>query len=203
VRAVKHRLFSKVWLAVPSALSFSPLLWASVEAEAGHDAQAPLVGFQLPTFVWTVGTFLVVLFILKKKAWGPMLQALDERERKIKESLEAAERATAESARVAGEHQRVLAEARKEASAIVDEGKRDAEAVRDAIVAEAREGAESIKGRALSDIERAKDHAVHEIHQRAVELSIAISEKLIAKSLSADEHKGLIDETIESYGKLN
>ncbi len=159
--------------------------------------------FNFEPVITTIVVFLAVLYVLRSKAWGPLIQALDDRERKIRESLEAAERATAESERVAKEHERILSEARKEATAIVEEGKRDAEAVRSRIVSEAQSESETIKDRAIADIQRAKDNAVHDIHMRAVDLSIQISEKLVQKSLSAEEHKGLIDEAIQSYETLS
>lgn len=179
------------------AMSIPRLAFA---AGGEHPGAADVV---VSTYIWTVIVFLVTLFILKTKAWGPIIKALDEREGRIRDSLEAAEKAVAESARVAQEHEKVLAEARKEASAVVEEGKRDAEAVRDRIVNEARVSAEELTGRAKADIGRAKDKAVHEIHQRAVELSVAITEKLIQKTLSPEDHKALIDETIQQYQNLN
>lgn len=181
-------------------LSFLALPELARAAEGDHQ---PAAEPHIAVYVWTVIVFVATLFILKRAAWGPIMKALDEREGKIRDSLEAAERAVAESARVAQEHERVLAEARKEATGIVEEGKRDAEAVRDRIVKEARDSATQLTDRAKADIERAKDKAVHEIHQRAVELSVAITEKLIRKTLSPEDHKALIDETIQQYSNMN
>ncbi|MFN0058597.1 MAG: F0F1 ATP synthase subunit B [Planctomycetota bacterium] len=184
---------------VGGALAFLPTLALAAEGGDQPDLSQPV----LPTMAWTVIVFVIVLLILWKKAWGPLLKALDERERKIRESLTAAERAQAEIRRAQEEHEKVLAEARRQATAVVEEGKRDADAVKERIVAEARQASEELKTRALADINRAKDNAVHEIHQRAVQLSMVLTEKLIKKTLKPEDHKALVDEAIDRYQKLS
>lgn len=169
---------------------------------ADEGGKAGLVDPVLSTFWWAVITFLIVLFLLKKLAWAPLLKALDDRERRIKESLQAADLARAETDRLKEEHEQLMADARKEATAIVEEGKRDATVVKDGIVADAKREAEAMTSRAKAEIERAKDIAVEDIHARAVELSYAITEKLISKSLTADEHKDLVDSTIKNYSEM-
>ncbi len=161
-----------------------------------------LIEFQLGTLFWSIITFLIVLFILSKYAWKPLLKALDDREARIRESLMAADLAREETKRLHEEHEKLMADARKEATAIVEEGKRDATVVRDGIVAEARKEADSLTHRAKAEIERAKELAVDDIHARAVDLSYAIAEKLIKKSLTPADHQELVDGTIERYAKM-
>lgn len=173
--------------------------WPAAAYAAGGGEQKELISPDIALFGWTVIIFLIVMGILKAKAWGPLLKALDDRESKIRESLEAADRAREESRKAAAEHERVLAEARKEATAIVEEGKRDAMVVKDGIVSDARKEAEELKTRTLAEIERAKNNAVYEIHDRSVALSYEIAEKLIAKSLNQEDHKALIEETMKRY----
>ncbi|MGE3166845.1 MAG: F0F1 ATP synthase subunit B [Planctomycetota bacterium] len=168
-------------------------------ADAAHSESKGLVEIAASTVLWTLVVFAIVAVILKAKAWGPLIKALDEREQRIRDSLEAADRARAESLKAAAEHERVLAEARKQATAIVEEGKRDALAVKDSIIAEARKESDELKTRALNEIERAKNNAVYEIHDRAVELSYQIAEKLISKSLSREEHAAMVKKTVEQY----
>ncbi|MEM7165212.1 MAG: F0F1 ATP synthase subunit B [Planctomycetota bacterium] len=185
-----------------TALTIGLTLIPSVAFAAGGGEQAGLMDPNLVTFLASCAIFTVVLIALWKLAWGPLIKALDDRERKIRESLEAADRAAEESKKAAVEHERVLAEARKEATSIVEEGKRDATVVKDGIVADARAEAEAIRSRTLADIERAKNNAVYEIHDRAVELSYAIAEKVIAKSLNKDDHDSLVKETIQRYDRM-
>ena len=92
----------------------------------------------LDTLAWSWITFIVVLVVLYKFAWPHILKGLDDRERKIRESLEAAERAQNESRRLIEEHLAELEKARAEAREIIDEGKRDAEDLAVRIEADAK-----------------------------------------------------------------
>lgn len=175
-------------------------LFASEEVEG---AKKGLLDPDTETFIYTVVVFLLAFWILQKKAWGPISAALDEREKKIRESLEAADRMREEQQAFQAEQEKVLAKARKEASAIVAEGKRDAEVVRDQVVNDAKTQAEEIKTRALSEIDQAKEKAVDEIHTRAVGLSITIAEKLIGHSVNEKDQDRIAKDTISEYEKIN
>lgn len=181
-------------------LMSSGYLFASEEVEG---AKKGLLDPDTETFIYTVVVFLLAFWILQKKAWGPISAALDERENKIRESLEAADRMREEQQAFQAEQEKVLAKARKEASAIVAEGKRDAEVVRDQVVNDAKTQAEEIKTRALSEIDQAKEKAVDEIHTRAVGLSITIAEKLIGHSVNEKDQDRIAKDTISEYEKIN
>lgn len=181
-------------------LMSSGYLFASEEVEG---AKKGLLDPDTETFIYTVVVFLLAFWILQKKAWGPISAALDERENKIRESLEAADRMREEQQAFQAEQEKVLAKARKEASAIVAEGKRDAEVVRDQVVNDAKTRAEEIKTRALSEIDQAKEKAVDEIHTRAVGLSITIAEKLIGHSVNEKDQDRIAKDTISEYEKIN
>ncbi len=179
-------------------LAARPLL--ALEAEA-HAAQPGMTEPVLTTFIWNLLIFLVVLAILWRYAWAPLLKALDAREKRIRDSLDAAERALAESRERERAHEDVMANARREATAIVEEGRRDAQVVKDGIVAEARRESEALVQRAHSEIARAKENAVHEIHQRSAALAVFLAEKVIEKSLTPADHERLIQDTIHQYEK--
>ncbi len=191
----------------PLALAFtllfvvSPLL-AEDPAAAHGESESKLISFIPSTMIWTILIFVVVLGALYKLAWGPLLKALDEREGKIRESLEAADRMREEQLKFQAEQEVVLAAARKEANELVAEGKRDAEAVKEKIVHDARMQSEDLKQRALAEIDRAKDLAVGEIHLRAVDLSIAIAEKLVGHAVTTEDQERLVQDTIEQYEKI-
>ena len=181
------------------------LFVASGQLLAADEAGAEGKGLLTPEFeifIYTIVVFLIAFLILQKKAWGPIAAALDERESKIRESLEAADRMRQEQQEFQAEQEKLLAEARKEASAIVAEGKRDAEVVRDQVVTDANTQAEEIKNRALADIDQAKEKAVDEIHTQAVGLSISIAEKLIGHSVNKDDQDRIAKDTISEYEKI-
>ncbi len=181
------------------------LFVASGQLLAADEAGAEGKGLLTPEFeifIYTIVVFLIAFLILQKKAWGPIAAALDERESKIRESLEAADRMRQEQQEFQAEQEKLLAEARKEASAIVAEGKRDAEVVRDQVVTDAKTQAEEIKNRALADIDQAKEKAVDEIHTHAVGLSISIAEKLIGHAVNKDDQERIAKDTISEYEKI-
>jgi F-type H+-transporting ATPase subunit b len=177
---------------------------AALAADEAHGEAPPgLMDPVIPTMAWAIGIFVTVLLLLRKLAWAPLLKALDEREAKIRSSLEAADRMRAEQEKFQSEQERLFAEARKEASEIVAEGKRDAEAVKAKIVEDARTQAEGLKDRAISEIDRAKDLAVVEIHQRAVGLSISIAEKLLGHAVTVPDQEKLVQQAIAQFEKQN
>ena len=176
---------------------------ADDSANGAEGAKGGLLDPDTETFIYAVVVFILAALILKKKAWGPIAAALDEREVKIRESLEAADKMREEQKAFQAEQEKVLAGARKEASAIVAEGKRDAEVVRDQVVADSRKQAEEIQARALAEIDRAKDNAVDEIHNRAVDLSVAIAEKLIGHAINDEDQERIAKDTIQQYEKLS
>ena len=93
------------------------------------------------TIIWTIVTFVLVLFVLAKFAWPQLLGALDERENRIREALEGAEQARDSAEAALAEHQSKLAEAESEARQIVAQSREAAEKVHQDVVAKAREGA--------------------------------------------------------------
>ncbi|MEM7262226.1 MAG: F0F1 ATP synthase subunit B [Planctomycetota bacterium] len=193
--------FLTAWCVVTAPLVASAADEAGADSHAGG-GHADVI--QVDPFIlgFAVVVFVLVMFFLKKNAWGPLIAALEDRERKIEEARLAAEQATAEADRVSKEHQAVLGEARAEATAIVEAGKRKAEEVAAGIRSEARVEAEALKRKALAEIGGAREKAVEEIHQRSVELALEISEKLVGKQINASEHRGLIDDVIQRHDSV-
>lgn len=159
----------------------------------------PLVMPESGTIIWMVIIFGIVLFILKKFAWKPILNALKEREDLIENALNSAEEAKQEVAGLKADNERIIAEARRKKEAILKEAKE----LKDTIVAEAKNkaAAEAQKtiDQARQQIEAEKTAAINDIKQQVAELSISIAEKVIRKELSnkAEQDKmvdGLIDD---------
>lgn len=137
---------------------------------------------------WTGLVFVLLLFLLTKFAWKPILGAVNEREKKISEALDLAERTKAEMKQLAAQNQQLLAEAAKEREGIL----KAAREASDKMVSEAREkaSAESAKllEQARETIHNEKMRAVTEIKNEVGKLSIEIAEKLLRENLR-DESK--------------
>ena len=155
------------------------------------------------TLFWTAVTFVVLLLILSKFAWKPILQGLAEREAKIKESLEAAEKAKLEVQDAAGRQEKILEEAKKEAQEILAKSRNSAELIKEEIVEKAKKEAEGMVETAQRSIELSRDKAIEEIKTLAVELSMAATQQLIGKSLDKSDHESIIRSSLQKMRDLN
>jgi len=152
---------------------------------------------------WTVMTFLILYIVLYRFAWGPLREALDEREKKIKESLDKADLAQAKADASLQKQEEIINKARDEAQAFIEKGKKTAETVREDIVKKARQEAETMLERAKNEISLEREKAIDEIKRLAVELSIAATMKAIGKALSPKDHEQLILQSMQDMGDLN
>jgi F-type H+-transporting ATPase subunit b len=142
-----------------------------------------LVTPSIGLIVWQTVAFLLLLFLLAKFAWKPVLKGINERERSIETALESAEKAKAEMARLTSENTELLKQARAERDLILKEAKE----IKDQIVSDAKtsaqaEGAKMIE-KAQQEIESQKAAAVAEIKGQVAELSIQIAEKVLRHQL--------------------
>ena len=161
----------------------------------------PLVQLDPGLFVWTILTFLLLLTVLAKFAWKPLLKILKDREDLIRSSLEDAEKAQTELARLNAEGEKIINKARSEAQKILSQGKASAVKMKEEILIDSKEKAKTIADNAENQIRIEKDKAIAEIKGEVVNLSISMAEKLIRKNLSADENKALIDESLSKIKK--
>ena len=160
-----------------------------------------LLNFDTGLMIWTWITFAIVLIILGTKAWKPMIKALENRENFIRESLEEAEAARKEADKIAAEYEKMVAKARQEAQGIVAAGKDTAERMKAEILNEAQEKSSGILKQAEAQIAAEKEKAVSEIRSQIVDISMAVAEKLIAKSITKDDNERLVEDALKAYGK--
>lgn len=146
--------------------------------------------------IWTVIIFLLLLAILYKLAWKPILAGLDERTRTIRDSLQHAEHARKEAERAKEEYEKMMAAARLESQELIAKGRKTAESVRQELVDKAQKEAETLMERAKREIGLEREKALEEIKRTAGELSINIATKIISKSLSAKDHQDLIRQAL-------
>ena len=156
----------------------------------------PLVQPDPGLFIWTIVTFLVLLALLAKFAWRPLLEALDRRQESIRKSLDDAQHARHELEQINQESARILATARTEAEAIVARTRSDAERLREEIKQKTRTESANMVKSAERQIEMETAKALQQIRKEAVDLSVAIASKLIRRNLTKEDNERLIDETI-------
>ena len=157
----------------------------------------PLVQPDPGLFIWTIVTFLVLLAVLAKFAWRPLLEALERRQESIRKSLDDARQAKQELERLHVESQRILAQARSEADAIVSRTRDDAARLREELRQKAQQEAGGIVRNAEKQIELETARALQQIRQEAVDISVAIASKLLQRNVTKEDNERLIDETFK------
>lgn len=149
-----------------------------------------LITPELGLMFWMLVSFGILLFLLFKFAWKPLLQMLQEREDDINKSLDSASDAKAQMKKLVAENEAVMKEARAEREAML----REAKSARDKIVAEAQDAAKAeadkIIQAARQEIAAEKDAAMAEISGKVAELSVEIAEKILRRELSSDIKQG-------------
>ncbi len=147
--------------------------------------------------LWTIITFIVLLLILWKAAWKPIVEALDARSEKIRGDIEAAEKSRLEAEKLFEEHRQVMDKAKDDAQQVIADGKNDAEKLKNSIVEKANQEAKDMVERARKEITLAKDKALTEIQVEVVTLTTEIASKVISKNLNPDDQKALVEEALE------
>jgi F-type H+-transporting ATPase subunit b len=146
--------------------------------------------------IWTVITFLLLLLILWKFAWNPILGALDARERAIQKTIEDAERLQSEAQALLEEHGKRLAEAREERNKILDQARQAGEHLKTEVLEKARREADQVLVRAKRQIELETEQAILTIRDQAAELAIKAAERVIERSLTDEDHRRMAREAV-------
>jgi len=155
----------------------------------------PLVQLDPGLYIWTIVVFLVLLGLLAKFAWKPLLEALEKRQESIRRSLDDAAKAKQELEQLHAESQRILAQARGEAETIIARTREDANRLRDEMRQKAQQEAANIVKNAEKQIELETARALQQIRHEAVDLSIAIASKLLQRNVSKEDNERLIEDT--------
>jgi F-type H+-transporting ATPase subunit b len=156
----------------------------------------PLVQPDPGLFIWTILTFLVLLWLLAKFAWRPLLQALESRQELIRKSLDDAQEARRELERLHVESAQILKEARVQADSIITQTRSDGERLREEMRQKARTEADTIVRNAERQIQLETARALQQIRHEAADLSVMIASKLIQRNLSKEDNERLIEDAL-------
>jgi len=132
---------------------------------------------------WTIACFVLLVLVLSKIAWKPLLKTVEERERAIKNDRQSAEAARAEAEKIKTEMESRLAALKAEIQRRLDEAKNVAEEEKDLLIEEARRSAGIIVDSAKKEIEAQKAEAIRDLKNKVVELSLLTAEKILMKHL--------------------
>jgi F-type H+-transporting ATPase subunit b len=161
----------------------------------------PLVQPDPGLFIWTIVTFLVLLALLAKFAWRPLLAALESRQQSIRKALDDAQQATQELERLHQESAQIIRQARVEADAIITQSRADAGRLREEMRQKAKGEAEGIVRNAERQIQLETTRALQLIRAEAVDLSVTIASKLLQKNVTKEDNERLIAEALDQVEK--
>jgi F-type H+-transporting ATPase subunit b len=151
--------------------------------------------------IWTIVTFVLLLIVLRKFAWKPLLAALHDRESSIRGTLEHAENTKAEAERILEENRAQLAKAGEEAKKVLAEGRALGEKLKNEIVEQANAQSRRMVDQARLEIERDKDAAIAQLRGEVATLALEAAGKILNETLDARKHKALIDESLSNLPK--
>jgi F-type H+-transporting ATPase subunit b len=151
--------------------------------------------------VWTIISFLILLIILAKYAWNPILKVLGDRENQIRTALEQAERARMEAAEMMKQNEKNLARAEEEYQKMIREGKAFAEKIKDEIVVKAKQQAQQELKQAADEIQRNVEAAKLQLRSEVANLAIQATEKILEETLDENKKKKLTDSVINKLPK--
>ncbi|MBM4159727.1 MAG: F0F1 ATP synthase subunit B [Ignavibacteria bacterium] len=151
--------------------------------------------------VWTIATFVVLVLVLSKYAWKPLLKVLQEREDGIRQALEQADRARSEAADLAKQNEKNLAQAEEEYQRIIREGKTLADKLREEIVVKARQQAQREIQQVKEEIQRDIDAARQQLRVEVADLAIQAAGKILDETLDAQKHRKLVDNFLNQLPK--
>ncbi|MAQ71972.1 MAG: ATP synthase F0 subunit B [Candidatus Marinimicrobia bacterium] len=158
----------------------------------------PLFTIDPGLFIWSIIIFLLVLLILKRYAWTPLLDFIDEREKEISDSLAMAESAKADLEKIKDESEKILDEAKKQGKVIVGDSKQKAEQSANNILNKAQEKSNEFLVDAKSKIDLEKKRAIKEIKEEVVELSLDLASQVLQRNVKDDDNNKFIQSSLKA-----
>lgn len=149
------------------------------------------------TTLYQLAIFIILLFLLRRYAFGPILNLMQQRQEKVESELAHAEKSRQEAEKLLAEQREALNAARQEAKEIIDRAVKNGEHQGEELIRKAREEAERLKEDAITEIKREKEQALAELRDQIGTLSVMIASKIIEKELDESAQKALVDEYIQ------
>ncbi|HAF17871.1 MAG: F0F1 ATP synthase subunit B [Thermacetogeniaceae bacterium] len=155
------------------------------------------------TVIWAIINFLVILAILYKFAYNPVMKFLDNRSEEIANNIAEAERNRSESEALLKEYQEKIAQASNEAQEIIARANKVTEEERNRILAQTRDEAAALLERARQEIQRERDEALFAVRQEVSTLAVMAAEKILSRNLSTEDNKRIVDDFLNEVGEIH
>jgi F-type H+-transporting ATPase subunit b len=151
--------------------------------------------------IFTLVSFIILLFLVRKVAFGPLMNMMKQREEHIASEIEAAEKNNQKTKKLVEEQRAIVKQSRVEAQELIERAKKQAEEQKEGIIAAAKAEAESIKESAVKEIQREKEQAIAALQAQVATLSVQIASKVIQKELKEEDQAQLIRDYINEVGE--
>lgn len=159
------------------------------------------IGAVIGNFILVAGSFLLLVLLIKKFAWGNITSILDQRAQKIADDIDGAETARKKAEKLVQEREDALAGSREEATAILENAKETAEKNKAGILADATAEAGRLKEKAKQEIAQSKEEALQSIKGQVADLSVDLAGKILGQTLDKEAQRQLIDSYIDKLGE--
>lgn len=161
------------------------------------------LGIDLNWFISQLVNVAILILVLQRFLYKPMLNMLEQRKARIRESMEYAERVKKESERAESDYQKKIEESRREAQAIITQATQQAERAREDVLAKARDEARDIKNKAVEDVAYERKRVMADLRQEVADLAILAAGRVLGKELDAATHRQVVADFLNETGKLN
>jgi F-type H+-transporting ATPase subunit b len=172
--------------------ALGPALLAAAEGGGGG-----LADVNLGLTIWTIVLFALFAAVLAKYGWAPLLKAIEERERSIREAVEGAQRAYGEAQALLARHKEMLQQARREREEMIKQAMAEAQQLRADLIAQARADAEHLIQKAKEQIERETRAALQDLRGQIADLAVEAARKIVVSSLTPEAQRKLVEEFIQ------
>ncbi|HYV86830.1 MAG TPA: F0F1 ATP synthase subunit B [Patescibacteria group bacterium] len=156
-----------------------------------------LLNPEVGTIIWTLITFVVLLFLLSRFAWKPFTEFLDAREKSIRDAIEGAQRARAEAEETLKKNEELLMNARRETAALLEQGRRETETLRAELLVQARKEAQDLVEQGKKQIAYEQKQAIETLRGQVADLAIGAAGRLIQGNLDDAKNRALVADYVK------
>ena len=153
------------------------------------------------TIFWSIVCFLILFFVLWKFIFKPVNKMINARQEEIRKNLDEADRKREEVVKFLDEQKAMLDQSKKEAREIIESGRQSSRKIQEEMLEESHEKSRQMLDSALEEIKREKEKSLIEVKGRIIDIAMQTTEKIISKTLTEEEHKKLIEESLQEVGK--
>ena len=174
-----------------------------VMASEAEEASPSIWDGDIYTSIFAVLLFALMIVVLSKYAWGPILDGLKKREDYIRQQIKDAETARADAEKTLRRYENRMKKAEDRAAEVINDAREEALKITQRVTTEAQAKAEDILNQANKSIAIAKEQAVRDLHSYSSDLAVELAGKIIGKTISSEDHRQLIDQTIKELENNN